>query len=219
MASSSSNLALSKNLNMLQICIHDCYNSKMRIKQYPWTQETKQELSRQHELRTKYEADFTQLKKTHGWQIGSQKIAGYYFTYSNEDLTYPTRRKLKQIWNEHVDRDFFEQDFLVIHWLGWLNRNKPDDDLAVFLTKNPIDQIHHDELSAHAYLHNEGKKATYSWQDNGVKGNSSRGDIGIVIDKRRITYANNDDACSEELSQAIGKKKYFNNEMEVPMKV
>ena len=73
------------------------------------------------------------------------------------------------------------------------------------MKKNPLNTLHNDELSAHAYVHNDAEDSSHYSGGDGVKGNSIRGEIEIVIDKRQITYANNDDACSEELSQ-IGKK-------------
>ena len=101
------------------------------------------------------------------------------------------RRKLKDFWRQHADRRFFNEDILVVHWIGWLPRQSfSQSEFEKYVELNPIHQISDDELSAHGYTKAE---ALLKHQFKGV---------GIILRSKQVTYASKIDAWSEELSKS-----------------
>jgi hypothetical protein len=111
------------------------------------------------------------------------------------------RRKLKDFWRQHADRRFFNEDILVVHWIGWLPRQSfSQSEFEKYVELNPIHEISNDELSAHGYA------KAQALRQHQYKG------VGIILRSKQVTYASTIDAWSEELSKSKSSKAIVNQD-------
>ena len=156
-----------------------------------WTEERKNTLSEHFKRRDSFQRAF----QRYGDQMrGTLSNDGATYYHPNLDAT-KMRRCLKDLWRQHADRSFFNEEVLGIHWIGWLRRNSSgEEEFKEYIKRNPIHECSNDELSVHGYTSAEGLKAL------------NRYSIGIIIKKKQVTFASKIDAFTEELSKKhIGK--------------